>query len=209
MDVPMIGPRPISILQRIRNFRRGVLLKWGSAVTKERIWSQEFASGRWICLEKTEGDCLYPIVERYCAGGSILDLGCGSGNTGNELNPASYRQYTGVDISAEAVRQAVERSRLNDRADKNLYLQADIETFVPDRQFRVILFRESIYYVPPSKVHPLLNRYRGFLEKEGAFIVRLYDRRSVEAVVSTIQENFSVVDAYAHTDGKTMILVFR
>jgi SAM-dependent methyltransferase len=209
MHVTLTGLRPMSILQRIRNFRRGVLLKWGTAKAKRRIWNQEFSCGRWTCLEHTEGDCLYPILEKYCAGGDILDLGCGSGNTGNELNLNAYRHLSGVDISAEAVRQATERSRLNHRAQKNTYRQGDIEAFLPEQRFRVILFRESIYYIPLLKVKALLNRYQGFLEVDGVFITRFYDRNSSSGIIALIEKHFSLKERFADPDGRTMILVFR
>jgi len=199
----------MSLLQRLRNFRRGLTLRWGSPHAKERIWNQEFASGRWACLEFTQGDCLYPILEKYAGGGDILDLGCGSGNTGNELDLTAYHRLVGVDISAEAVRQADERSRLNRRADKNTYLRGDIETFVPGQRFRVILFRESIYYVPVLKVKPMLQRYRAFLDNRGVFIARFYDRHASTAILGLIEKHFSVLERYADPDGKTVVLVFR
>jgi len=199
----------MGLLARLYNIRRAIFLKWGSAYVKERIWNKEFASGRWACLEHTEKDCLYPILEKYCCGGDILDLGCGSGNTGNELNPVCYGRLLGVDISAVAIRQARERTRLTGRASKNTYQQGDIETFLPRCRYRVILFRESIYYVPFFKVKPMLRRYKAFLDDQGVFIVRLYDRHSNAVIVKLIEENYAIRERYEDPDGKTAILVFR
>jgi SAM-dependent methyltransferase len=57
---------------------------------KRRLWNREFANGRWNFIENTSGDLIYGYIEKYCRGGSILDLGCGSGNTDCELDGDRY-----------------------------------------------------------------------------------------------------------------------
>src|SRR5437870_1451228 len=98
------------LLQKIRNVSRGLVQLYGTERMKRVLWNSEFSGGRWSCLDNTTGDCLYPYVEKYARNGNILDLGCGSGNTGVELDPAAYRHYTGVDISDAAVEQAKKRT---------------------------------------------------------------------------------------------------
>ena len=41
---------------------------------------------------------------------SVADLGCGPGNTANELAETAYRNYIGVDISEEALAKAARRT---------------------------------------------------------------------------------------------------
>ena len=181
---------------------------------------KDYASGKWNHCEDTVGAWIYQFVQSYCRRGSILDLGCGSGNTGNELGETSYRDYTGVDISEVAVRKATERSVQNGRAGKNEYIKSDILSYVPKKKHDVILFRESIYNVPRALIKKTLDRYAHFLTEEGAFIV--YLRRDgteeVREIVGWIEANYRVAEKRwreaaasdaARYYGDAFVLVFR
>src|SRR5262249_28595027 len=109
----------------------------------------------------------------YAVKGSVLDLGCGPGNTANEMNGAAYQKYVGVDVSEAALEKARTRSRANGRDAKNEFAQGDFLKYVPTQQFDVILFRESMYHVPVGKVKWVLDRYAGYLRPGGVFIVRM------------------------------------
>src|SRR5208282_1696992 len=159
-----------AISQRGKNFIRGRVQKWGWAGLKGRLWDREFAEGRWDFIEKTAGDPVYQCVGNYCKHGRILDLGCGSGNTGCELDDNAYHDYTGVDISEVALATARQRSNELQRAGKNRYFQSDILSYAPDQTYDVILFRESIYYVPEGRIKGMLERYSNYLKPDGVFI---------------------------------------
>src|SRR5271157_5412268 len=108
----------MSIAQRTLTVIRGLLKRHGPSRIKMLLWDQEFSGRHWDFIDDTTGDCVYPHVERYVKGGCILDLGCGPGNTANELAAAAYRTYVGVDISEAALRKAARRTEKNDRCDK-------------------------------------------------------------------------------------------
>ena len=194
---------------KLINFTRGTLLKWGGTRIRERIWNREFSGGRWNCLKDTPDDCVYQFVEKYCDGGSILDLGCGSGSTGNELNIAQYGSYTGVDVSGVAIEMAIKRSQYNNRNKKNAFYQSDIYDYTPSRKFNVILFRDTIYYLPLKQIKPLLKRYSTHLEDNGFFIVRMFDKESGAQYIDLIKRNHKLIEEYAPADTKTIVLVFR
>jgi predicted TPR repeat methyltransferase len=92
-------------------------------------------SGRWDWdyIDHTTEDVIYHYLERYSNNGSILDLVCGSGNTGNELDITKYKRYTGVDISEEAIQKAIMRTTLNHRDKQNEYFAGDILKYVPEK----------------------------------------------------------------------------
>lgn len=198
-----------TVSTKMKNILRRLRQSWGSSDAKRRLWNSEFADGRWDHLSETPGDCVYRYVEKYARGGSILDLGCGSGNTGNELDPTKYNRYLGVDISDVAVEKAVERSQRTGRAAFSAYVQSDIQTFIPDGKHSVILFRESLNYVPSSDIVPVLKRYVGFLDREGVIVVRLYDRMRHSSIVDVIRRHFHVIDEYLPSGEPTIVLVFR
>jgi SAM-dependent methyltransferase len=199
----------ISILQKVRNIGRGMLQVYGPSWIKKHLWNSEFSKGRWTCLDASIGDCVYPFIEKYAKKGSILDLGCGAGNTGNEIDHESYQQYTGVDISEVALEFARIRSCESQRADKNNYIHSDIGSFRAVDRYDVILFRDSIYYMQQSQIVLVLNRYARCLKDGGVLIVRMYDGSGkYQGVVDAIEVNFRILERHQPEDSKTLVLVF-
>lgn len=200
----------MGLADRIRNITRKLLQAYGTEKVKSHLWDLEFAHGRWDCLDSTPGDCVYPFIEKYANTGSILDLGCGSGSTGNEVAATAYRNYTGVDISHVATGKAKKRTEENGRADKNGFFQSDVCSYVPTQQFDVILFRDSIYYVPRAKIGPMLDRYSKYLTLDGVFIVRMWDGRDKHrSIVDAIESKFDIIEKHVSEQSNTVILVFR
>lgn len=196
--------------QRIQNKIRGILLASGPKSIKRFIWNAEFAKGRWDHLARTDGDCLYPILEKYGHDGSILDLGCGSGNTGAELAANAYHDYTGIDISDVAIEKAKKKATLDGCTEKNRYFQSDITSYEPTQQFDVILFRESFYYIPRPKMKGTLDRYSKFLKQGGVFIVRLWTSEGkYGGLVEYLEANFEIVGKNVSGPSETVVLVFR
>ena len=132
------------IIQRSHQFLEGLLKSYAPANIKRLLWNKEFSGGKWDFIDNTAGDCVYSHLEKYAQNGSILDLGCGPGNTANELEATSYRTYLGVDISEACLAKAIKRTKENGRADRNSFAQSDFINYVPTQQFDVILFRESM-----------------------------------------------------------------
>jgi SAM-dependent methyltransferase len=198
------------LTRKVRQVMRGLLQMYGTEGMKRSLWNNEFAGGRWNCLDSTANDCVYPFVQKYAAAGSILDLGCGSGSTGNELPLESYRQYVGVDISDAAIEKAKVRTDQNRRADRNVFLQSDVFRYVPTQAYDVILFRDSIYYVPRAHVKAMLDRYSASLTSRGVFIARIaYATDKYQGFVDTIERHFAVVERVPFQQPDALVIVFR
>jgi SAM-dependent methyltransferase len=198
------------LLRRVRNILRGLVQRHAHVSVRRSLWDSEFSKGRWTGLEDTRGDCIYPYLVKYAAGGRILDLGCGSGNTGNELDDAGYCQYVGVDISVNAIEKARRRSGETGRVAKNQYISSDILTFSTDQLFEVILFRDSLYYVPLSRIRPLLERYSRNLSRSGVFVVRIaFGDQAYQSVSKAIEQDFHIVEKVIFDRPSALILVFR
>ena len=198
------------LLRKVRDKMRDLLQTHGPRATKQRLWDTEFAKGRWDVLDTTVDDCVYARIERSAKGGSILDLGCGSGSTANELDVDSYREYIGVDISEVAIVKAQKRTEANGRAHKCKFLQGDVTAFKPAKQFDVILFRDSIYYIKRPQVKATLMRYAQWLREGGVFIVRIWDGRGkLKEFAEVIKRNFDIVEEYQHQESGAVVLVFK
>ena len=200
----------MSVLTKVRNVGRGVLQRYGTGRMKRQLWNREFAGGRWDCLDTMAGDCLYPHVERHARNGDILDLGCGPGSTGNELNPSTYRSYTGVDISDVAVAKARRRTAENRRDTQNRYVQADLYRYVPEQMYDVILFGDSLYYLPHARIAAILARYAKHLKPAGVFVARIYDPSGkYRPIVETIERDFAVAEKHVYHGAQISVIAFR
>jgi SAM-dependent methyltransferase len=208
----------VYIVERTKTFLQGFLASYGSTSIKKRIWDRDFSSGKWDFIDNTMGDCVYPYLEKYAHNGNILDLGCGPGNTANELASEVYRSYVGVDISEAALAKAVKRTQENGRADKNSFVVSDFLGYKPTQEFDIILFRESLYHVPYGQVKPILDKYSKHLKTGGVFIVRLYagDERPgvikprVIRKMDLIKNNFDMIEYRRfETAALPTVLVFR
>lgn len=203
----------MNFAQSTTNFFRSVLKSYGPSRIKRVLWDQEFSGGKWNFIDDTAGDCVYPYLERYAASGSILDLGCGPGNTASEISRNAYGTYVGVDISEAALSKGVKRSEADGRAEKNHFVQGDFLNYVPSQKFNVILFRESMYHVPVSKIKSTLDRYANYLESGGVFIVRMttaggkFGRlKAMEKIMTT---DFEVVEKRQFGERGPSVFVLR
>jgi 2-polyprenyl-3-methyl-5-hydroxy-6-metoxy-1,4-benzoquinol methylase len=205
------------IVDRGLRFVRGFLLSYGPSNLKRRFWDREYSGDKWNFADHTSGDCVYQHLDRWAANKTILDMGCGSGNTATEMAP-DYRSYIGIDISQTALDKAAKRSQECGRGDKNQFVCSDFLSYVPSHPFDVILFRESLYHVPLGKVKPTLNRYSTFLKEGGVIIVRLFagDRETNEvksrptAMLSIIENEFEILENRRYEQrGLPTVIVFR
>lgn len=173
---------------------------YGTRRLKSCLWDRHFSRGRYG-LHSSEGDFLYPLLEKYTGGGCILDLGCGVGNTGSELPADAYAEYIGVDVSRVATVKAIARTEQDGRSGKNHYLCSDILTYAPTHKFNVILFRDSIYYLPKGKIKATLDRYTNFLVEDGVIILRLIDGLGrYKGTVDEVDRNFTVIERHVSAD---------
>jgi SAM-dependent methyltransferase len=191
------------IVERTLTFARGFLLSYGPSGIKKRLWDKEISGSKWNFINDTAGDCVYSYLEKYANNGNILDLGCGPGNTANELAANAYQSYIGVDISEAALAKAEKRTQENGRTSKNSFVNSDFLSYEPSQEFDVILFRESMYHIPYGQVLPILKKYSKHLKSTGVFVVRLYagDHRPgviktrVTAKLDLIKREYKVIEA--------------
>ncbi len=193
-------------------------MSYGPTGIKKRLWDEEFSGTKWNFIDNTAGDCVYPYLEKYANNGIILDLGCGPGNTANELDASVYQSYIGIDISEAALAKAMKRTQENGRAEKNSFVNSDFLSYGPTQEFDVILFRESMYHVPYGQVLPILRKFSKHLKNTGVFIVRLYAGDHRPGVIKTrvtkkmdlMKREFDIVESKQFDSAALPnVLVFR
>ena len=203
-----MSPERSQLIQKLNNATRGFVQRYGIEAAKRRLWNNEYSNGRWDHLD-TRDDChVERLLERFASRGRILDLGCGSGVLAANLEPASYTEYVGVDISDVAIKRARERAQERQGRGECVFVQHDILDYKPSGRFNVILYGDSIYYISARQILPMLKRYSSFLAEDGVFIARIFDvsgkRRDI---VETIQGHFTTVES--HPQGQSCTVIFR
>ncbi|MFI0367866.1 class I SAM-dependent methyltransferase [Actinomadura sp. 1N219] len=105
------------------------------------------------------------LNRRIPAGGTVLDLGCGSGVPVARALAAAGHRVTGIDISDVQIRRA---RRLVPRAD---FLRADITdvTYEP-ATFDAIVSFYALIHLPVAEQPPLLDRIAAWLRPGGLFV---------------------------------------
>jgi len=196
--------------EKVRNVLRGLLQRYGTENIKRRLWNHEYRRGRWNCLDSMADDCVYTHIEKHAKNGSILDLGCGPGAIGTELNAAAYHSYTGVDICDVAIEKARSRAAENRRADKNVYFQSDFLSYEPEQYYDVIFFGDSIYYFSWQRITEILNRYSKCLKQDGVFIVRTWTMKDKhQTIVHNIENDFDIMEKHTYAESRLVVIVFR
>src|SRR5262249_9539212 len=111
--------------------------------------------------------------------------------------------FCGIDISVEAIARA-DRHR-----DARIQFQvADVLTYECQRNFDVILFSESIYYIQASRREGLLRRLALNLNPEGCFIVTLSDPDRYADIIRMIKQNFNCLKCGTLNGSMRYLMVF-
>jgi 2-polyprenyl-3-methyl-5-hydroxy-6-metoxy-1,4-benzoquinol methylase len=206
----------MSMAERSLTIMRGLVKRYGPSKMKMKLWDEEFSGTHWDFIDDTAGDCVYAHLEKHLHGGTILDLGCGPGNTANELAANAYTTYVGIDISEAALAKARKRSEENGRGDRNSFACSDFLDYRPTQAFDVILFRESMYHVPLGKVKPILDHFSKYLKNDGVFVVRMNisdgkggAKPRLAAIVDVIEGEFNIAEKNQYGDSGPTVIVFQ
>ena len=134
-------------------------------------WDREYATGGWERLRSADELARYAaivdLLHSMPKGGTVLDVGAGSGRLLELLGTTEFGGYLGIDLSEEALKQAASLGVPNAS-----FAQSDAESFCPKQKFDAIIFNEVAYYLKrPAQV---LERYERYLRPGGKLIVSMF-----------------------------------
>ena len=161
-------------------------------------WESDYEHGG---LARIEGDVELPrhlivagLVRRYAPGGSILDIGCGSGGLIAPLRDAFGGvecRYVGLDLATRALDLAAERVR--DLGERDAFAvelaQGSFDEYQPSATFDAVIFSESLYYAPDAR--RTVRRFLGALRDGGIVVVTMWRRPSRRRVWRALREELT------------------
>jgi trans-aconitate methyltransferase len=113
----------------------------------------------------------YSVIHGYAVAikspATIIDIGCGAGILRSYFREAEIGNYTGVDISSEAIRMCAER-----KFPSSQFIVADFDDYVP-MLHDIVIFNESIGYARDPAA--TFRRYWGELPIGGACIISMHE----------------------------------
>ena len=179
---------PNCVRTRISELIRGRFLPY-----RKRDWDVEYGSGSWNYLENTCELVRYSAVigyyTHYWQGGTVLDVGCGSGVLQRRLRFAGYSHYIGIDFSELAIAQA---QMLTDDASAE-FRRADAEVYTPQLALDVIIFNEVLYYFAnPINV---VQRLMSAVKPGGGCIVSMFRRANSKPIWQDLNRVVRIEDA--------------
>lgn len=195
------------MLKKLKSFlsAKGVLYfltRYAGSAVRRCSFDQYYRSGRWDYLDSDHSEEMVKVVEKYVRKGRILDMGCGTGILASMLNPDCFEHYLGVDASQEAIALAQKRKNV-----KVNFEVSDIQSYKCRGKFDLIVFEESLYYIPFFR-RRLLMRYAELLCPEGLFIVTIADPNRFRRMIGMIRKRFQLIEGRCFKNSGRLLLVF-
>lgn len=192
-------------MERIKDMARAMvfgLIGYRPQRVTPETWDQEYRSGQWEYLRRMDSLAGLISILGYCQylnPASILDVGCGEGLLAEKLKVLPYTSYLGIDVSREAIASAA--ARLGDA--RSHFAVAEAESFQSQTRFDVIVFNQSLYYLPdPARV---MAHYRALLAPQGRIIVSMIHNARTRAAWPLVESVLRIEDAMTITQGKGQV----
>jgi trans-aconitate methyltransferase len=179
-----------------------VTTRFGPKRLRSLSFDEKYVSGSWSF--NSDSPDLAQVVTKYSGGGHILVLGCGTCPIINDLAPSSYETLHGVDLSEEAISRA--RARATERTS---FETGDMADYRCARKYDVILFSDSLNYLPRRSREHVLRRYRECLNQNGRIVVTIAQPQRYADILELLREKFSVDLDRALDGDERRVVVFR
>lgn len=161
--------------------------------TARTTWDAEYAGGHWDYLRNSSEIARYGVIASFCHTysdrGALLDHGCGEGILHRHINMDAISHYVGVDLSLDAINKAAHRQG----GERTTFMVGNVEDFVPEQTFDVIVFNEVLYYL--DEPDAVVNRYRSCLSNHGVFVVSMFDMLKARKVWQALDRNHQLVES--------------
>lgn len=180
----------------------GLLRRIGPSWLKKLIWNVEFRRGKWDYLHPPDNLVTF-LLQIMGPESSLLDLGCGNGVLAACLRSRGWSgQYTGVDISSEALRLASQRNLPSCQ-----WVICDFGSYRSNDRYDAIVMIESLYHLAMEEVESFLRRLASLLTPGGSIVVRIHDTHRHGGYVGLIERVFPVAQKFVTRTGQAHFIL--
>jgi len=202
----------MNTLYKVSSPLRAVIKRIGPQRMKQLVWDAEARRGGNIHrVDRSYRSAICDLIEKYSAGGHILDLGCSDGHVSVGLKDAAFASYDGVDISEISIREACKTraAAAPPRAAKIRFHVGAIGNFTPATKLNVVLFKDSLYYLTRRAITEALDHYQQWLEPGGVFVVQMDNIKRHGWIRDMIRQRFTMIEDLESVEEDWMAMVFR
>lgn len=186
--------------------KRGIhflVVKYGPLKLRSIAFDEKYRQGHW-CFKSGGAADLSSVVQQYLRHGDLLIMGCGGAGFLESLEPRAFNSVLGIDLSREAILLA---SRFV--SDNVSFQLADMVTYQCLQPYDVILFSESLYYVPLADQKSFLERLSVHLRHGGVFIATFAQAKRYRKMIEGIRKGFSVIEDGSFSGSDRHLIVFK
>jgi 2-polyprenyl-3-methyl-5-hydroxy-6-metoxy-1,4-benzoquinol methylase len=133
----------------------------------------------------------------------MLILGCGGCSILDGFSDSELKSVLGIDLSKEGIELAKRYS-----SKKVRFAVADMISYPYDGRYDVILFSESINYVPQSLRESFLARLAGHLKPGGVFVATLAQAQRYREILQSVRRSFLVQEDRTFLGTSRHLIVF-
>jgi len=180
-----------------------LVTRFGPQKLRSMAFDEKYRQGDWRFQGDSTGE-LPGVVRRYLRKGDLLVLGCGGSSILEGLEADGVNSVLGLDLSEEAIRLASRYA-----SPKVAFQIANMETFECPRSYDVVLFSESLNYVPGGRQVALLHRLGAHLKPGGAFVVTLAEAKRYHDIIERVRANFRMLEDHPFPGSTRHLLVFQ
>jgi 2-polyprenyl-3-methyl-5-hydroxy-6-metoxy-1,4-benzoquinol methylase len=179
-----------------------LVTRFGPLKLRGLAFDEKYRQGHWSF--HSNGDELSAVINRYLRGGDLLIMGCGGASVLEGMDLHGVKSVLGIDLSQEAIRLANRFA-----SDKVSFQLADMVTFECPNHYDLILFSESLNYVPVAGQESLLRRLAESLKPGGVFVVTFSQAKRYKNMIDGIRRDFVVLEDRTFTGSNRHLIVFN
>ncbi len=177
--------------------------RFGGSRIRRAAFDEKYRRGDWA-FDRHADDALAEVVQGYLGDGHLLIMGCGGAGVLQALDIDRIGGVLGIDLSPEAIRVARQHA-----PPKVSFEVADMERVSLKQDYRVILFSESIYYVPEGRLIRFLEGLGSHLTPTGVMIATVADPTRYQSVLRIVRDHFIPSEDRVFDRARRCLLVFR
>ncbi|MGE3680435.1 MAG: peptide chain release factor N(5)-glutamine methyltransferase [Bdellovibrionales bacterium] len=188
IDETIVGELAARALQWGEERRRGVPLAYLTG--RKGFYKHEFVVGPGVLVPRPESELVVEEALRRASDPlNLADLGAGSGCIGlSLLGEWPQARLTAIDLSPDACRTVETNGRRLNLLERVKIVNLDVESYVPDQQFHVIVANPPYLPLGDPRVDPAVHAFEPHLAlyagEDGLEAVRAWSEWSLKHLAS-------------------------